>query len=53
MKKLTDKELAIMNVLWECGALSMRDIVEHLPEPQSTFMIASSLSVSFFISRWF
>ncbi|MBO7114978.1 MAG: BlaI/MecI/CopY family transcriptional regulator [Bacteroidaceae bacterium] len=34
MKKLTDKELAIMNVLWDNGALSMRDILTHLPEPQ-------------------
>lgn len=34
MKKLTDKELEIMNVLWENGALSMRDLVEKLPEPK-------------------
>ena len=34
MKKLTDKELAIM---------------ESAPLSQSTFMMASSLSVSFFI----
>jgi len=37
MKKLTDKELEIMNVLWDNGALSMRDIVEKLPEPQPHF----------------
>ena len=37
MKKLTDKELAVMNVLWDCGALSMRDIVERMPEPQPHF----------------
>ena len=37
MKKLTEKELAVMNVLWDGGALSMRDIVERLPEPQPHF----------------
>jgi len=37
MKKLTDKEIAIMNVLWDGGALSMRDIQERLPEPQPHF----------------
>ena len=37
MKKLTDKELAIMNVLWDNGALSMRDILAHLPNPQPNF----------------
>ena len=37
MKKLTDKELAVMNVLWDGGALSMRDILERLPEPQPHF----------------
>ena len=37
MKKLTDKELAVMNVLWDCGALSMRDIVDKRPAPQPHF----------------
>ena len=37
MKKLTDKELAIMNVLWDNGALSMRDLLERMPEPQPNF----------------
>ncbi|MBO4499727.1 MAG: BlaI/MecI/CopY family transcriptional regulator [Bacteroidaceae bacterium] len=37
MKKLTDKELSIMNVLWDNGALPMRDILERLPEPQPHF----------------
>ena len=37
MKKLTDKELAIMNVLWDNGALSMREILGRLPEPQPNF----------------
>ena len=35
MKKLTDKELVIMNVLWENGALSMRDIMEKMPETKA------------------
>lgn len=42
MKKLTDKELEIMNVLWENGSLSMRDIVEKLPEPQPHFNTVST-----------
>lgn len=37
MKKLTDKEIDIMNVLWDGGAMSMRDILERLPEPQPHF----------------
>ena len=37
MKKLTDKELAIMNVLWDNGALSMRDLLERMPEPKPNF----------------
>ena len=37
MKKLTDKEIAIMNVLWDGGAMSMRDILERLPEPKPHF----------------
>ncbi|MCQ2065461.1 MAG: BlaI/MecI/CopY family transcriptional regulator [Bacteroidaceae bacterium] len=42
MKKLTDKEMEIMNVLWENGALSMRDIVDRLPEPQPHFNTVST-----------
>ena len=42
MKKLTDKELEIMNVLWENGALSMRDLVEKLPQPQPHFNTVST-----------
>ena len=42
MKKLTDKELEIMNVLWENGALSMRDLVEKLPEPRPHFNTVST-----------
>ena len=37
MKKLTDKEIAIMNVLWDGEAMSMRDILERLPEPKPHF----------------
>lgn len=42
MKKLTDKEMEIMDVLWQNGALSMRDIVEKLPEPQPHFNTVST-----------
>ena len=37
MKKLTDKELQIMEVLWENGALSTRDIILHLPDTTAHF----------------
>ena len=37
MKKLTDKEIEVMNVLWNGGPMSMRDILEHLPQPQPHF----------------
>ena len=37
MKKLTDKELQIMEVLWKKGSLSTRDIILHLPETTSHF----------------
>jgi BlaI family transcriptional regulator, penicillinase repressor len=42
MKKLTDKEMNIMNVLWENGALSMRDIMEKMPSPQPHFNTIST-----------
>jgi BlaI family transcriptional regulator, penicillinase repressor len=42
MKKLTDKELVIMNVLWAGGALSMRDIMEKMPEPKPHFSTIST-----------
>lgn len=38
MKKLTDKELKIMDVLWEHGELSIRDIISHLPDPTVHFI---------------
>ena len=37
MKKLPDKELQIMEVLWENGALSTRDIILHLPDTTAHF----------------
>lgn len=37
MKKLTDKELEIMEVLWENGPLSTRDIILHLPDTTAHF----------------
>lgn len=42
MKKLTDKELDIMNVLWDGGAMSMRDLVSRLPEPHPHFNTVST-----------
>ena len=37
MKKLTDKELAIMEALWDYGEQSIRDIISHLPDPTVHF----------------
>ena len=37
MKKLTDKELTIMEALWEHGELSIRDLINYLPEPAPHF----------------
>ena len=37
MKKLTDKEQAIMEVLWEKGEQSIRDLIGNLPEPAPHF----------------
>ena len=37
MKKLTDKELQIMEVLWGNGPLSTRDIILHLPDTTAHF----------------
>ena len=37
MKKLTDKELAIMEVLWEHGELPIRGLISFLPGPAAHF----------------
>ena len=37
MKKLTDKELAIMEALWKHGEQSIRDIINRLPDPAVHF----------------
>jgi len=37
MKKLTDKELTIMEVLWEHGEQSIRDLISHLPDIAAHF----------------
>ncbi|MCQ2075642.1 MAG: BlaI/MecI/CopY family transcriptional regulator [Bacteroidaceae bacterium] len=42
MKKLTDKELEIMNILWDKGALSMRDLIEQMPNPKPHFNTVST-----------
>ena len=42
MKKLTDKELQIMEVLWSNGPLSTRDIMLHLPDTTAHFNTIST-----------
>lgn len=37
MKKLTDKELTIMETLWEHGEQSIRDLINYLPGPVAHF----------------
>ena len=37
MKKLTDKEMTIMEVLWQHGEQSIRDLINYLPEPVPHF----------------
>ena len=37
MKKLTDKELTIMETLWEHGEMSIRDLINYLPGPAAHF----------------
>lgn len=37
MKKLTDKELTIMEVLWEHGEQSIRDLISKLPDTAAHF----------------
>ena len=37
MKKLTDKELTIMEALWEHGEQSIRDLINYLPGPAAHF----------------
>ena len=37
MKKLTDKELNIMEALWEHGEQSIRDLIGNLPGPAPHF----------------
>lgn len=42
MKQLTEKELEIMNVLWNGPAMSMRDLVNCLPDPKPHFNTVST-----------
>ena len=37
MKKLTDKEQSIMEVLWEHGEMSIRELIKRLPSPTPHF----------------
>lgn len=42
MKTLTEKELDIMNVLWDNNGLMMRELYEFLPEPRTHFNTIST-----------
>lgn len=37
MKKLSEREEEIMSVLWNNGAMFVREVVEMLPEPRPHF----------------
>lgn len=43
MKTLTDKELELMNILWEKGPQGMRDLYNATPEPRSHFNTISTM----------
>lgn len=40
--KLTEKEEEVMTVFWQCGALTIRDVVAHYPEPRPHFNTVST-----------
>lgn len=40
---LTEKESAIMNMLWEQGPMFVREMLEHYPEPRPHFNTVSTL----------
>lgn len=42
MKKLTDREEELMEILWNKGALFVREIIEELPEPKPHFNTVST-----------
>ena len=41
-KKLTDKETEIMQMLWQRGALTVREMLEGYPEPKPHFNTVST-----------
>ena len=43
MKTLTDKEMELMQILWNKGSLGMRELYENLPEPRSHFNTISTM----------
>jgi len=43
MKKLTEAEEQIMQVLWELGNAFVRDILPHLPDPKPAYNTVSTI----------
>ena len=43
MKTLTDKEMELMQILWDKGSLGMRELCENLSEPRSHFNTISTM----------
>ena len=43
MKTLTDKEMELMQILWDKGSLGLRELFENLPEPRSHFNTISTM----------
>jgi BlaI family transcriptional regulator, penicillinase repressor len=44
MKTLTDKELEIMNTIWDKGPISMREIHDSIPEPRPHFNTIATMT---------
>lgn len=42
MKNLTDKEMELMNILWDNSGLTMRELYDMLPEPRTHFNTIST-----------
>ena len=43
MKKLTNKEEEVMQVLWKLKKAFVKDIIEELPEPRPHYNTASTI----------
>ena len=42
MKKLTEKEMELMEIFWSHGGMTMRELYELLPEPRTHFNTIST-----------